>query len=823
MFMFLWFDIFRSRSPFFRKKSTKKNSVYWMTQESQMEECSVTEIPLIDLRDVSEDSPTRRTVLVEVQRDQSCSSLTPLDLSESYSEVASQSESRGNSQPPSPFINPFENSLSPIRNGFPYCSSPFGSLQQPMEQQVQIKDTGKIDNAQKDVQSDQVKEEKEGKEKVKTVVIPSVDANCILTVCKYFLNIQDFKNIEKCCKKYRGTVERFRENPFDFSSLNTDNGKLQRKLFRNTQTRKIYNGIGNDSTGVIDEVVNVLKHESIPNDISIHVDGRSIKRIIVIPEVSYDDIYDDYIPNDPKSISLFADRVNAIKDERVEYKSIVGSLRDGIIEQVTKLTSINPDYDNAANKDIITITIPDFVLELANNTFRNNLLNNDIVSKIQNIRIPNSVTEIGKDCFYNCNNMTAITLPNGIKRLRSGTFSKCSNLISITIPDNVTKIGKCCFEYCSSLNRITFSSDLKIIGSHAFWRCVFLDNLLFPGSLKVIGSNAFEFCESLQNLFIDHTIDIGPTAFADCTSLSAIEIRGHPNGINENMFYQCSKLISISLPSSINTIKANTFILCSTLSRIDIPHSVTSLGDSCFLECTNLLIVNLPVGIQELQNSCFEKCSNLVNINLPTTITLLGNSCFSNCTTLKEIDLPTTIHTLGNSCFESCSRLSRINEYNLIGGTFDTLPDSIFSNCLDLKNIVLNPNIVILKDTCFYKCSNLEGIWMTSNVISIGNSCMGDCTSLISLVLIGRDDNQVGINLPYGISGIKNSTFTNCSSIKDVKINSPLEYISYDAFSSCTQLTSINISRDTVRFIYDDAFTNTPVLDHIPTLGFWLD
>ena len=364
MFMCLWFDIFRSRSPFFRKKSTKKNSVYWMTQESQqMEECSVTEIPLIDLRDVSEDSPTRRTVLVEVQRDQSCSSLTPLDLSESYSEVASQSESRGNSQPPSPFINPFENSLSPIRNGFPYCSSPFGSLQQTMEQQVQIKDTGKIDNAQKDVQSDQVKEEKEGKEKVKTVVIPSVDANCILTVCKYFLNIQDFKNIEKCCKKYRGTVERFRENPFDFNSLNTDNGKLQRKLFRNTQTRKIYNGIGNDSTGVIDEVVNVLKHESIPNDISIHIDGRSIKRIIVIPEVSYDDIYDDYIPNDPKSISLFADRVNAIKDERVEYKSIVGSLRDGIIEQVTKLTSISPDYDNATNKDIITITIPDFVLE----------------------------------------------------------------------------------------------------------------------------------------------------------------------------------------------------------------------------------------------------------------------------------------------------------------------------------------------------------------------------------------------------------------------------------------------------------------------------
>ena len=59
-----------------------------MTQESQqMEECSVTEIPLIDLRDVSEDSPSRRTVLVEVQRDQSCLSLTPLDLSESYSEV----------------------------------------------------------------------------------------------------------------------------------------------------------------------------------------------------------------------------------------------------------------------------------------------------------------------------------------------------------------------------------------------------------------------------------------------------------------------------------------------------------------------------------------------------------------------------------------------------------------------------------------------------------------------------------------------------------------------------------------------------------------
>jgi len=65
--------------------------------------------------------------------------------------------------------------------------------------------------------------------------------------------------------------------------------------------------------------------------------------------------------------------------------------------------------------------------------------------------IPDGVTDIGKDAFYYCCNLTEITIPNTVTTIGDCAFSSCKSLTEITIPDSVTSIGNYIFTGCDKL------------------------------------------------------------------------------------------------------------------------------------------------------------------------------------------------------------------------------------------------------------------------------------------------------------------------------------------------------------------------------------
>ena len=134
-------------------------------------------------------------------------------------------------------------------------------------------------------------------------------------------------------------------------------------------------------------------------------------------------------------------------------------------------------------------------------------------TSLKSITIPESVTSIGGDAFYDTayyNNEEnwendvlyigthliraktsingAYTIKDGTKCIASSAFYECDNLKSITMPESVTTVGSEVFYECDNLTSITMPENVTTMGSAVFWKCNKLENVVLSSNLTSIES-----------------------------------------------------------------------------------------------------------------------------------------------------------------------------------------------------------------------------------------------------------------------------------------------------------------------------------------------
>ena len=114
---------------------------------------------------------------------------------------------------------------------------------------------------------------------------------------------------------------------------------------------------------------------------------------------------------------------------------------------------------------------------------------------ITSITIPNSVTSIRDNAFYDCSSLTspvynahvfafmptsysgAFTIPDGIESITGAAFYGCTGLTSVTIPNSVTSIGESAFDGCTGLTSVTIPNSVTSIRWGAFRGCTGLTSV----------------------------------------------------------------------------------------------------------------------------------------------------------------------------------------------------------------------------------------------------------------------------------------------------------------------------------------------------------
>lgn len=298
-------------------------------------------------------------------------------------------------------------------------------------------------------------------------------------------------------------------------------------------------------------------------------------------------------------------------------------------------------------------------------------------TSLTSITIPESVTSIGEDAFYDTayyNNeenwengvlyigthliraKTSIngtyTIKDGTKCIASSAFYECDNLTSITMPESVTTMGSGVFWKCKKLTNVVLSSNLTSIESWTFYQCDTLSNIIIPDSVTLIGSSAFAYCNKLKTVQMGKGVNtIGDKAFYECNSLISIEIPNSVESIGSEAFWNCYNLARIDIGSGLRSIVGQVFYNCIALKGVYITDivawcNISFRGSSCNpLSCTTNLYLN-----NEL----------ITQLIIPETVTMINAYVFFNCQTITSVIIPSSVKFIDHDAFLHCSNLTSV-------------------------------------------------------------------------------------------------------------------------------------------------------------------
>ena len=207
-------------------------------------------------------------------------------------------------------------------------------------------------------------------------------------------------------------------------------------------------------------------------------------------------------------------------------------------------------------------------------------------SGIEELVLPATVKELGRDIFYYARNLKALSVEKGNTLFDSrdncnAIIETASNTLRIgcantVIPETVEALGDMAFSGKPGLKEIQIPASVKSIGWAAFWADTELETVHLSSSITDFNESPFGGCERITSLVIDE-------------KNGKYDSRNNCNAIIET---DTDKLIqgfaTTKIPEGVKIIATAAFRSLATLTEIEIPASVEKIEPEAFLYCNQM-------------------------------------------------------------------------------------------------------------------------------------------------------------------------------------------------------------------------------------------
>lgn len=178
-------------------------------------------------------------------------------------------------------------------------------------------------------------------------------------------------------------------------------------------------------------------------------------------------------------------------------------------------------------------------------------------AQLEIVNFPTTLTTIGGEAgngaFDGCSKLKDIILPEGLQIIGANAFAKTA-IQEIKLPEMVTEIGEGAFFKASSLSNVIWPKNIRTIGQNAF-RETALTECKIPDGVKTIGDLAFRDCKKVTYIYIPGTVtSLGLMAFSGNDRLQEVYIGDGLSELPLDTFGTAENLTKITIPASVTKI-----------------------------------------------------------------------------------------------------------------------------------------------------------------------------------------------------------------------------------------------------------------------------
>lgn len=250
-------------------------------------------------------------------------------------------------------------------------------------------------------------------------------------------------------------------------------------------------------------------------------------------------------------------------------------------------------------------------------------------TKLTKVTMPKTTIAIGNRAFAGALALKSITIPSEVKTLGTEAFSGCERLTLVTIATPSLTVGDDAFKKVPD----TAAFKYAFKGDEAVYK---LRRQLLRQSNTLTDKTGLKYeildPDMLGALLIGSTDkDIKTLSVPDSVNYRGIKLK--VISVQDGAFAYHKKLKRIVLGKNVIEICPDAFAGCTQLTAVTM-KGVRTIGFSAYKGCTSLKKVTIPKTVELIDNEAFYGCSALKNIEIqsatPTRLVVVGGDAFEN-------------------------------------------------------------------------------------------------------------------------------------------------------------------------------------------------